>query len=202
MKVVIIGAGSVAHIAADIINNQHNFSLKGFIGTSEEDKKFKERDLHGMGAFLGDHTIIPHLYEDDVFGFIVAIGDNYLREKYFYECVRHNLQPVNAISVDAIVRRTISVGKGVIISPGALISTGVEVGNNVIIESGVICNVGAKIGDHSNIRSGTIIGGMSKIGKNVYVGPRSYIKADVGKNNEVPFGANITTNIEDKYREE
>jgi len=202
MKVVIIGAGSVANIAADIINSQHNYSLKGFIGTAEEDKAFHEKELYGMGAFLGDHSIIPHLYEDEVFGFIVAIGDNYLREKYFYECMRHNLHAINAISADAILRRDISVGKGVIIFPGVIISTGVSIGNNVIIESGVICNVSAEIGDHSNIRSGTIIGGMAKIAKNVYIGPRSYIKADVGKNNVVPFGSNVTSNLEDKYREE
>lgn len=202
MKVVIIGAGSVAHIVADILNNQHNYSLKGFVGTGEENKSFQEMDLYGMGPFLGDHSIIPHLYEEDVFGFIVAIGDNYLREKYFYECTRHNLHPINAISTDAILRRDISVGKGVIICPGALISTDVGIGNNVIVESGVICNVGSKIGDHSNIRSGTIIGGRVKIGKNVYIAPRCYIKADVGKNNEIPFGANITSKLEDEYREE
>lgn len=202
MKVVIIGAGSVAHVVADIITNQHNFVLKGFVGTAEEEEMFRERELYGMGMFLGDHSVIPHLRDDGVFGFIVAIGDNYMREKRYYECQQHGLYPINAISSDAVVRGNVSVGKGIIICPGALICTSVYIGDNVIIESGVICNVNSKIGDHSNIRSGTIIAGMVNIGKNVYVGPRSYIKADVGKNNEISFGEIITSKVDDKYREE
>jgi len=202
MQVVIIGAGSVAHVVADIISNQHNFSLKGFIGTPEEEEKFREKELYGMGMFLGDHSIIPHLHEDQVFGFIVAVGDNYIREKYFYECQQHNLYPVNAISSDAIIRSSARIGKGVIIFPGAMICASVTICNNVIIESGVISNVNSEIGDHSHIRSGTIIRGLVKVGKNVYIGPRSYIQADVGKNNEVPFGGIVTTKLEDKYREE
>ena len=202
MKVVIIGAGSVAHVVADIISNQHNYSLKGFIGTTKEEEKFREKELYGIGMFLGDHSIIPYLRNDGVFGFIVAIGDNYMREKHYYECQQNGLHPINTISSDSVVRGNAHLGRGVIICPGALICTSVKVGNNVIIGSGVICNINSEIGDHSNIRSGAIIEGMAKIGKNVYVNPRSYIMADVGKNNEVPFGGIVTTKLDDIYREE
>jgi len=80
--------------------------------------------------------------------------------------------------------------------------SGVSVGNNVIMLSGVICNVNTEIGDHSNLRMGAIIGGMVKIGKNVRVEIRSYVGADVGKNNKTSIGEIVTQRIEDKFREE
>jgi len=202
MKVVIIGAGSVAHMVADIIRSDHNFVLEGFVGTSEEEKKYKEKELFGLGRFLGDNTIIPHLQEDGVFGFVVAVGDNYLREKYYYECQQYNLSPVNVISSDVIIQHNVSFGKGVIICPGVILCSGVTIGNNIIIEPGVICNVNSEVCDHTNIRIGSIIRGMAKIGKNVRIGIRSYVGEDIGKNNETSIGEIVTKRIEDKFREE
>ena len=202
MKVVIIGAGSVAYTVADIIKRDHNFILEGFVGTVEEEKKFKEKDLYGLGTFLGDHSLLPHLHNDGVFGFIVAVGDNYLREKYYYECQQYNLFPVNIVSSDVKMGLNVKLGKGVIICPGTILGSGVSIGNNVVIETGVICNVNSEIGDHSNIRSGTIISGGLNIGKNVYIGSRCSINADIGKNNKIPIGEIVTAKIEDKFREE
>ena len=202
MKVVIIGAGSVAHMVADIIRSDHNFILEGFIGTPEEEIKYKEKELYGLGRFLGDHSVIPHLQNDGVSGFVVAVGDNYLREKYYYECQQHKLCPINVISSDVIIQHNVSFGKGVIVCPGVILCSGVSVGNNVIMLSGVICNVNTEIGDHSNLRMGAIIGGMVKIGKNVRVEIRSYVGAYVGKNNKTSIGEIVTQRIEDKFREE
>ena len=202
MKVVIIGAGSVAHMVADIILSDHNFVLEGFVGTPEEEREYKEEELYGLGSFLGDHTVIPHLQDDGVFGFVVAVGDNYLREKYYYECQQYNLVPVNVVSSDVIIRQNVSLGKGVIVCPGAILCSGVTVGNNVIIETGVICNVNSEVCDHSILCSGTIISSMVKIGKNVHIGMRSYIGDDVGKNNKISIGEIVTTKIEDQFREE
>jgi acetyltransferase-like isoleucine patch superfamily enzyme len=202
MKVVIIGAGSVAHMVADIVRSDHNFILEGFVGTPEEERKYKEKELFGLGRFLGDHTVLPHLQKEGVYGFVVAVGDNYLREKYYYECQQYNLCPVNVISSDVIIQHNVSLGKGVIICPGAILCSGVTIGNNIIIEPGVICNVNSKVCDHSNIRVGAIIRGMVEIGKNVHIGIRSYAGEDIGKNNKISIGEIVTKKIEDKFRAE
>jgi hypothetical protein len=41
--------------------------------------------------------------EEDISGFVCAIGDIYIREKAFYECSEARLIPVNAISSKAII---------------------------------------------------------------------------------------------------
>jgi len=41
MKVVIIGAGTGAANVADILIHDKNFKLYGFVGTTEEEGKFK-----------------------------------------------------------------------------------------------------------------------------------------------------------------
>lgn len=202
MKVVIIGAGSTAHMVADTIKSDHNFLLEGFIGTSEEESLYQEKELYGMGRFLGDHSVIPHLHNDGVFGFVVAVGDNYVREKYFYECQQHNLIPVNIISPDVIIKSNVEIGKGVVIGPGVILCSGVEIGDNVLFDPGVICNVKVSIGDHTTIGSGAVINGITNIGKNTTIGARSYISANVGKNNVVGIGDIVLNEIHDKYREE
>lgn len=201
MKVVIIGAGSTAYMVADLISSDKNFYLEGFIGTPEEEEKFREKELYGMGSFIGDHSIIPHLYKDGVFGFVAAVGDNYLREKNYYECMRHNLYPVNVISRDVVTRHNVKIGKGVVIGPGVILCGGVTIGDNVILHPGAICNINTKIGDHSTVGPGAIIRGLLEVGKNTSIGAGSYIGADVGKNNVVPVGKKVTKTISDKFRE-
>ena len=40
MKIVILGMGSAAISIANIISNEYNYEVVGFIGTDEENKKF------------------------------------------------------------------------------------------------------------------------------------------------------------------
>ena len=118
MKVVIVGVGTTAMIVADIIMGSHNFNLAGFIGTSEEEKVLRSSNVHHDLPFLGDRGIISRLNEGGISGFICAIGDVYIREKAFYECCEAGLTPVNAISSRAVINPDVSLGRGIVISPG------------------------------------------------------------------------------------
>ena len=54
----------------------------GYIGTSDEDKKFRGKKIFKNYPFLGTREILKNLKKQKVEGFIVAIGDIYKRRSF------------------------------------------------------------------------------------------------------------------------
>ena len=61
MKIVIIGIGSVALGITNIISNERNYRIAGFVGTNEEDKKFRGKKIYKNFSFLGTREILKDL---------------------------------------------------------------------------------------------------------------------------------------------
>ena len=204
MKVAIIGVGSAAMTVADIIMESHNFHLAGFVGTKEEEKNLKNLKLHQNIPFLGKHSVLPRLKEGDIMGFIIAIGDNSIREEAFYEALQADLVPINAVSHKAIINPDVILGKGIVISPGVVLSHGVTIGDNVILDPSVIIHVNASIGDHCHLRSGSVVCGSVAVEKNVLLGAGCIIESlvKVGKNQNVSSGTVVHESLEGLYRED
>ena len=45
MKIIILGMGSAALSIADILTNEYNCEIAGFVGTKEEDIKFHGKEI-------------------------------------------------------------------------------------------------------------------------------------------------------------
>jgi sugar O-acyltransferase (sialic acid O-acetyltransferase NeuD family) len=204
MKVVIVGVGTTAMIVADIIIESHNFNLAGFIGTSEEEKVLRSSNIYHDLPFLGDRGIINRLREGEISGFICAIGDAYIREKAFYECSEAGLTPVNAISSKAVINSDVSLGRGIVISPGVILSHGVKIGDNVILDPAVVMDVNAHVGSHCYMSSGVVLSGGCEVEKNVTMGAGAIIGSclKVGKNQTVAAGTVVNESLEGLYRKE
>jgi sugar O-acyltransferase (sialic acid O-acetyltransferase NeuD family) len=204
MKVVIVGVGTTAMIVADIIMESHNFNLGGFIGTSEEEKVLRSSKVYHDLPFLGDRGIVSRLKEGEISGFICAIGDVYIREKAFYECSESGLTPVNAISSKAVINSDVTLGRGIVISPGVIISHGVNIGDNVILDPAVVMDVNVSVGAHCYISSGVILSGGCEVEKNVTMGAGVIIGSclKVGKNQTVAAGTVVSESLDGFYRKE
>ena len=202
MKIVIIGVGTTAMIVADIIIENHNFRLAGFVGTPEEEKKLHRSKVYHDVPFLGDHPILSNLKDGDIMGFIVAVGDNQIREKLFYRGIQAGLIPVSAVSSKAIINPDVSLGKGVVISPGVVLSHGVSIGNNVILDPSVTVDVNSSISDHCYLYPGVVICGGCTIEKNVTLGAGVTVEPNkkIGKNNHIPAGMVVRENLKGLYR--
>jgi sugar O-acyltransferase (sialic acid O-acetyltransferase NeuD family) len=203
MKIVILGAGSAAMIVADIVMESHNFDLAGFIGTQEEEETLRNSKIYQNRLFLGDYSILPKLREAEITGFIVAIGNNFRRERVYYEAMQAGLMPVNAISKHAIINPSVTLGRGNVVAPGVNLSHGVTIGDNVLIDASVIVFVSAEIGDHCRLRPGSLVCGSATIEKNVQLGAGSIVESSikVGKNQTVPAGAIVNEDLAGLYRE-
>jgi sugar O-acyltransferase (sialic acid O-acetyltransferase NeuD family) len=189
-------------IVADIIMESHNFKLAGFVGTSEEEKVLRSSNIYRDISFLGDRGIVDKLNKGDIQGFICAIGDEYIREKAFYECSEAGLTPINAISSKVVINPDVSLGRGVVISPGVILSHGVKIGDNVILDSAVVMDVNVSVGAHSYLSPGVVISGGCVIEKNVRMGAGVIVEngLKIGKNQKIAAGTVVTKNLEGLYR--
>ena len=204
MKVAILGVGTTAMIAADIIMESHNFALGGFVGTEVEKQRLARSKVYGEIPFLGDYSILGQLKKGGISRFVAAIGDNTLREERYYSAIQNGIDPVNAISRNAIIHQTAIIGQGVIISPGVVISHGVEIGDNCIFDSSVVVDVETSIGSHCYFYPNVTICGGCTIEKNVSLGAGCIIEpmTIIGKNQTIPSGTVVRENQASLYKED
>ena len=197
MKIIILGMGSAALSIADILTNEYNYEIAGFVGTKEEDIKFHGKEIYRDFRFLGDRSIMKNLINQKVGGFIVAIGDRYVREEAYYQACSEGLVPINAISKNAFLENNIKIGSGVVISSGCIIQHGVTIGDNCFLASGSIFDFKSSIAENCNISAGCIIGSNTKIEKNVLIGARAIItpKILIGKNQNVESNILVNKNL-------
>ena len=189
MNIVIIGAGSTAKTVFEIIQNNRDYSVMGFIGNTAEFNNYKKEELQNKLNYqiLGDRSSLTEISSLGINSFIVAIGNKHIREKFYYEAINLGLKSITAISKEAFIDKSAQIGSGTIVKPGSIISNDVRIGENCIIDSGVIIENGTNILNNCNIKSGAVLCSNSKISKNVEVGTRAVVTNDVhvGKNQHI-----------------
>ena len=202
MKIVVIGVGSTALNVVEILLSNHTFSIYGFVGVTEENKKNFNKTVYKNIRYLGDRTILKKLKNEDVFGFIVGVGERFKRELAFYEGISSGLIPINAISRNALIEPTVKIGKGVIINSGVTLSHNVNILDNCLIEPGVIMDINTVIGDNCNIGARSIISGECEISRNVDIGKGVIVdpKVNIGKNQTIAINEHIIKSLPDIKR--
>jgi len=202
MKVVIYGIKSSAKIIAEILNENLNYQVIGFIGNLQEKKKFKNKKLFFDIPFIGDQDLIPKLANNGVDGFIVGVGDIKLKEKLYYKFCDSGLKPISSISKYALLSSDIKIGKGVTIGKGTIISSNTSIGDNSFIGTGSIMEVSSNVSKNCKISSNVIIGSDSNIDKNVNIGLSATILPNItiGRNNVIKPGKIISKSIKAKLR--
>lgn len=202
MKIVIYGIKSSGKIIAEILKENSNYEIVGFIGNKKEKQIYKKKKIFFDIPFLGDEELIPKLILNGIDGYIVGVGDVRLKEEIYYKFEKKGLKPVSAISKFAKISSYCSIGKGSTIGNGCLISAETKIGNNTFIGTNTVVEIGANIFDHCKIGSNVFIGTEVKIGKNVNIGVSSTIlnNCKIGKNNYLSPKKLVSKNIKSKIR--
>jgi sugar O-acyltransferase (sialic acid O-acetyltransferase NeuD family) len=167
IKVVILGAGGHAQVAAEIIissvKDSMSFDLVGFLDDdpSQTNKVIMGKPVLGLTSKLDQ---LPH---DGIF---IAIGHNPTRAKLFDQFNGQKEKLVNLVHHSAIIASDVILGCGVMVAPGAIINTGSVIGNNVIINTRATIDHHNSIEDHVHIAPGVHLGGGVNIQKGSLVG--------------------------------
>ena len=130
-------------------------------------------------------------------GFVVAIGNNYIREWKFRKACQTGLKPFTVIHPTAHLSADAKVGAGVVILAGVVVNPGTVIEDNVCINTsasvdhdnrlGNHCHVfpnatltgGVQVGEYSYIGSGAVINPYLRIGCYSYVGAGAVVLRDV-----------------------
>lgn len=131
--------------------------------------------------------------------FIVCIGDNKQRKKWFDKINNYGLSFFNVIDKTSNIDKTSKIGRGVFIGKNAIINANASIGDNCIINTGVIIEHSVKISNHCNISPGAVLNGDVKVGDMTWIGSNATIigQVEIGKNCIIGANTIIRKNIPD-----
>lgn len=118
--------------------------------------------IHGNGG----HAAVVRELEMRQEGWIVAVGDNGLRQKEARRYCRFGI----AIHKSAVVSPTAEIGEGTVIMAGAIVQARAKIGKHVIVNTGATVDHDCVIEDFAHIAPGVHLCGGVRIGEGALIG--------------------------------
>ncbi len=160
-KIVIIGASGHGKVIADIAR------LNGY-----EEILFLDDDTNkkicGKYPVAGTSKDIRQ-YKDD-YDFIIAIGNNKIREKISDMLERENIKQTILIHPSAVTDETVMIKEGTVIMANAVVNAEVQVGRSCIINTASSIDHECILEDYVHVSPGVHVAGTVTIGKNTWIG--------------------------------
>jgi len=188
MNIAILGTSGQAKETADLIKENINGKIVGFV-----DKNFSSGKIFDYKLLGTDQQINSIIKRYKVTHFFVAIGDIKTRSK-IYLTMKKILKPLTIVSKKANISKYARFGEHVIIYPGVTINAEVVVGDNVYINSNAAIAHEVKIGNHVNVNPGVNIAGKVIIDDYCFIGIGASIRENlrIAKNTIIGGGAMVT----------
>lgn len=180
MRLLVVGAGGHAKVVIDAAE-EAGFEIAGVIGTATD-----------APEILG-HPVSQNREGVLADGFIVAIGDNALRCRYFAEYQAAGLAPASVAHPSSIAGKDVVIGDGTFIAAGVIINAGAQIGADTILNTGCTVDHDCIIGEHSHIGPQVALCGAVTLGEGVLLGAGSCAspRASVGAWSVVGAGAAV-----------
>lgn len=157
MRLLVIGAGGHAKVVIDAAVAS-GWEVAGVVGRPGDGTEILGRMIsHDAGGVDAD-------------AFIVAIGRNSVRQRYYDSYRELGLAPATVIHPSAIVSEAADIGVGTFIGAGAIVNVDAFVGENVILNTACVVDHDCFIGDHSLIGPTASLCGEVTIGMGVMFG--------------------------------
>lgn len=157
-RIVIIGAGGHGRVVADAIVSQDKYELIGFVDAALD---IGTEILSGFKVIEKQNNL--HLIKEKTDTFIVAIGNNVVREKV-YQLASQILEPGIVVHSSSIIGSDVTIGKGSVVLANTVINASSSIGNNTIVNTATVVDHDSSIGNNVHLSIGTMVGSNSKIG--------------------------------------
>lgn len=177
-KLLIIGAGGHAKVVCDVAKDYYNEIV------------FADDDKKGLTVLGCDVTYtVEEALNGEKSDFIVAIGNNDVREKLFFKFAKNGFNPVTLIHSSAVIGEEVEIGKGSVVFGGAVINAQASIGCGCIVNTGASVDHDCEIGNFSHVCPGGRIAGTVKCGEKCFFGVGSSVVNDVVIASRATFGA-------------
>lgn len=198
MDVVIIGAGGHGKVVADILRDALDAGTTEArpIGYLDADASLRGRSVAGLQV-LGPVNLLSKLWHQNVRHAIVAIGDNRTRRRYADVLREHAFEPHSVIHPSAVVSRSASLGRGIMVSAQAVICTEAHIGDFCIINTAAVVDHECRIGHGVHIAPGAHLAGRVKVEDDAFVGIGANVIQclTIGAGSIVGAGAVVTRDV-------
>ncbi len=168
-KIIIIGCGGLAKIVADILRENNQFRIEGFIDTALGNKSYE-----GIKV-IGTDNDLPGILKSGITSAAVGIGSinletNTARVGKFERIRDLGFDMPNIIQNGAYISSTARLGKGNIIVGNCYIGPMVSIGSGTIMHPFTSIEHDSIIGDYIHFSQGAKVAGDVKIGKGSFIG--------------------------------
>lgn len=190
-KVILVGAGGHAKVAADILLQGREYELAGMIDEKEES------GFWGIPVLGRDDDLRSVRQELGIAYAFVALGDGSRRERVTKKVLEAGYQMINVISRHALLSERAVLGHGIAIMPGAVVNADVQIGDGCIINTNASVDHDGVIGDFTHLAPGTAVSGYVTIGRQCLLGTGSCVidRITIGDNVIAGAGSVIVSHI-------
>lgn len=165
--VVIVGSGGHASVCIDVLLRS-GADVVGAVAPTRKDRPLQV-------PVIGTDAELPQLLADGVHRAFVAIGDNRTRQRVMAYVRSLGFMLVNAISPDARLSPSVSLGVGVAVMPGAVVNAYSALADGVILNTGATVDHDCLLEPFVHIGPGCHLAGRVHAAEGVFVGVGSSV---------------------------
>ncbi len=197
-NILIIGASGHGGVVLDCIESKGKYNVLGFIDSFQ--KKGSEKFGH---TILGnEYDILSLMEKHSIFGGIVAIGDNWIRNLMVQRILKisKSFNFISVIHPRAILGKGVTIEKGSVIMPGAIINSFSTIGEFCIVNTNASLGHEGNLEKYSSLSPGVCTGGNFKLGRfsAVSLGAKIIENITIGANTVIGAGSLVLNNIQDQ----
>ena len=194
-KIAIIGAGTGASIATDILLKSNQTQIAHYYDDSLVGAKLFGFDVRAKISVEG----IISDYRNGLFDqILITLGSNpILKDEIFKQLSEANLNFANAIHPSVIIANGVKIGVGNIIAANTVIGVFADIGSNNFISSTCVIEHHNLLGNSNSFGPGVQTSGTVKIGNRIKFGTGIFIEPylEIGDDCIISSGSIITKSI-------
>ena len=185
-KIVLFGAGGHATVIIDILKAQieagASIQIKGFLDDSDKKEWMGYPILGTLSSALEFH--------DDKTEFIIAIGNNLIREMIQRKFSQLNFY--TAIHPTAVIGTNVFIQDGTVVMPRVVINANSEVGRHVILNTASVVEHDNVINDYVHLSPGATLCGAVEVGAKSHIGANATVIQGISIGEHCLIGAGST----------
>jgi len=183
-NLLIVGAGGHAKVVCDLAKKYY--------------KNIVFADDNQVGKVLGCEIIgnIEKVKSGEKCDFIVAVGNNQVREKLFNEFIELGFTPISLVHPSATIGEDVQIGVGSVVFAGAVINACAKIGVGSIINTMASVDHDCEIGEFNHLAPSCHFAGTVKTGKACFFGIGSSVVNNISVCDQVVVGAGATVIVE------
>lgn len=195
-NIAIFCAGPHARVLIDSLQKNEDVNIVGIIDSVQDIDSI----YYGIKVIGRQNELIELCKKYNFNSGLVALGDNYLREKVVNELLdqKKDFEFINVISQFASISPTATIGVGNVIMPGVVVNSEAIIGNHCIINTNSSLEHNCVMEDFSSLSAGVTTGGYFKLGRYsaIALGVTIYDRTSIGENVVVGSGSLVTKDLE------